>query len=50
MKQKKKAGVSDRMGLVLMGVKKAFDKTKDSKDVRKDRGKCQKIQNSLKDR
>ncbi|GHT70184.1 hypothetical protein AGMMS49950_04590 [Endomicrobiia bacterium] len=50
MKQKKKACGSDGMGLVLMGVKKAFDKTKDSKEERKDRGECQKIQNSLKDR
>ncbi|GHT69308.1 hypothetical protein AGMMS49950_01760 [Endomicrobiia bacterium] len=37
MKQKKKASGSGGMGLVLMGVKKAFDKTKDSKEVRKDR-------------
>ncbi|GHT66543.1 hypothetical protein AGMMS49556_07580 [Endomicrobiia bacterium] len=37
MKQKKKAGGSGGMGLVLMGVKKTFDKTKDSKEVRKDR-------------
>ncbi|GHT65900.1 hypothetical protein AGMMS49556_06320 [Endomicrobiia bacterium] len=37
MKKKKKAGGSGGMGLVLIGVKKAFDKTKDSKEERKDR-------------
>ncbi|GHU39586.1 hypothetical protein AGMMS50256_39530 [Betaproteobacteria bacterium] len=38
MKQKKKACGSGGMGLVLMGVKKGtFDKTKDSKEERKDR-------------
>ncbi|GHT66489.1 hypothetical protein AGMMS49556_07490 [Endomicrobiia bacterium] len=47
MKQKKKAGRSGVMGLVLMGVKKAFDKTKDSKEERKDRRKKgKKVQNS----
>ncbi|GHT62172.1 hypothetical protein AGMMS50222_05770 [Endomicrobiia bacterium] len=37
MKQKKKACGSGGMGLVLMGVKKAFDKTKDSKKKRKEK-------------
>ncbi|GHT60652.1 hypothetical protein AGMMS50222_01520 [Endomicrobiia bacterium] len=38
MKQKKKACGSGGMGLVLMGVKKGtFDKTKNSKEERKDR-------------
>ncbi|GHT65532.1 hypothetical protein AGMMS50222_09450 [Endomicrobiia bacterium] len=37
MKQKKKACGSDEIGLGLIGVKKAFDKTKDSKEERKDR-------------
>ncbi|GHT44042.1 hypothetical protein AGMMS49921_13210 [Endomicrobiia bacterium] len=37
MKQKKKAVRSDVMDLVLMGVKKAFDKrVKDSKEKRKE--------------
>ncbi|GHT52918.1 hypothetical protein AGMMS50233_08150 [Endomicrobiia bacterium] len=39
MKQKKKAGGSDGMGLILMGVKKGtFDKTKDSKEQEKKKG------------
>ncbi|GHT62850.1 hypothetical protein AGMMS50222_05740 [Endomicrobiia bacterium] len=48
MKQKKKAGGSGVMSLVLMEVKKGtFDKTKDSKDRRKDRRKeGKKVQNS----
>ncbi|GHT77510.1 hypothetical protein AGMMS50222_10970 [Endomicrobiia bacterium] len=38
MKQKKKACGSGGMGLVLMKAKKVtFDKTKDSKEERKDR-------------
>ncbi|GHT55459.1 hypothetical protein AGMMS50233_05430 [Endomicrobiia bacterium] len=37
MKQKKKTGGSDGMGLILIGVKKGtFDKTKDSKDRTKE--------------
>ncbi|GHT69790.1 hypothetical protein AGMMS49950_03260 [Endomicrobiia bacterium] len=47
MKQKKKAGGLGEMSLVLMRVKKAFDKTKDSKEERKNRGgRSKKVQNS----
>ncbi|GHT40751.1 hypothetical protein AGMMS49921_02660 [Endomicrobiia bacterium] len=44
MKQKKKAVRSDVMDLVLMGVKKAFDKrAKDSKERREEKKRKEKI-------